>query len=40
MTANSDLIIYQENGLYGLKDYNGMSLFHPSIRRCFHSVAA
>ena len=26
MTANSDLIIYQENGLYGLKDYNGTLL--------------
>ena len=34
MTANSDLIIYQENELYGLKDCNDNVI----ISQCIHSV--
>ena len=35
MTANSDLIIYQENGLYGLKDYNGNVIISPQYKEMF-----
>ena len=32
MTANSDLIIYQENELYGLKDCNGNIIISPQYK--------
>lgn len=32
MTTYSDLIIYQENGLYGLKDCNGNVIISPQYK--------
>ena len=35
MTANSDLIIYQENELYGLKDCNGNVIISPQYKEMY-----
>lgn len=35
MTANSDLIIYQENELYGLKDCNGNIIISPQYKEMY-----
>lgn len=35
MTANSDFIIYQENGLYGLKDCNDNVIISPQYKEMF-----
>ena len=35
MTANSDLIIYQENELYGLKDCNDNVIISPQYKEMY-----